>query len=258
MEDLFAPCGGFAATKWKRRHAKLRQYIERIRSRRAAQDAREARWEKKQRRQSLVAKLEREIRQSKLENKKQKLRAKREKMLRKLRRQKLRLKMERDERRAFLRRRKTEGYRNPRLPYKDLTGRRFGRLVVMKPGGRNPSGSKRWWVRCDCGSPMKEIAGTNLQQGILRSCGCLWGKQAGGDRKRKRATKAKVARRKIRGALAKWQAGFCGSAGDAKLIWRLRTAVQWAEGRLAASKPHLRQLPTMKDAQARAEKRGRR
>ncbi len=56
----------------------------------------------------------------------------------------------------------------------DLTGRRFGRLVVMERAGsaRNGTGmTPTWLVRCDCGSS-KIVLGPNLRKGATRSCGC--------------------------------------------------------------------------------------
>ena len=54
----------------------------------------------------------------------------------------------------------------------DLTGQRFGRLVVLEYAkiqtGRNP----KWLCRCDCGR-LKEVAGRGLREGHVRSCGCL-------------------------------------------------------------------------------------
>lgn len=52
----------------------------------------------------------------------------------------------------------------------DLTGRRFGRRVVL---GRHPGppGRARWVVRCDCGV-VNVAAGTILRCGRGRSCGC--------------------------------------------------------------------------------------
>ncbi len=135
MDDLFALSGGAAARKWQKRHAALKAKEPLRRKRRAEREAVERRREAR------------------------------------IRRRKLRAKIEAGERRAFLRRRKAEGYRKPTLPYKDLVGKKFGLLLVIRPGGHNPSGSKRWWVKCNCGSPMKEVPGTNLQQGLLRSCG---------------------------------------------------------------------------------------
>lgn len=48
----------------------------------------------------------------------------------------------------------------------DLTGRRFGRLVVIERTGR------RWSCRCDCGNT-KTLPGDRLRSGETRSCGCL-------------------------------------------------------------------------------------
>ena len=52
----------------------------------------------------------------------------------------------------------------------DLTGKRYGRLVVVKFHDVKPHA--RWVCRCDCG---KETIcyGNNLKKGISRSCGCL-------------------------------------------------------------------------------------
>lgn len=55
----------------------------------------------------------------------------------------------------------------------DLTGRRFGRLVAMRPSERRSrQGKVYWWCVCDCGTE-KEILGNVLQSGRGRSCGCL-------------------------------------------------------------------------------------
>jgi hypothetical protein len=57
----------------------------------------------------------------------------------------------------------------------NLTGRRFGRLVVSKRQGTRitPSGQKRplWLCRCDCGAD-KVVAGQVLRDGNSKSCGC--------------------------------------------------------------------------------------
>lgn len=56
----------------------------------------------------------------------------------------------------------------------DLTGRRYGRLVVLRRG--QPSGSRRlrarWICICDCGTE-KSILMDALQGQHARSCGCL-------------------------------------------------------------------------------------
>lgn len=55
--------------------------------------------------------------------------------------------------------------------FKDLTGRRFGKTVVLAlKGGR---GKERVWIcRCDCGSEHEAI-GSVLNAGDKKSCGCL-------------------------------------------------------------------------------------
>jgi hypothetical protein len=57
----------------------------------------------------------------------------------------------------------------------DITGRRFGRLVVLGIGERHrlPSGALRilWRCRCDCGDETLSL-GSNLKGGSARSCGC--------------------------------------------------------------------------------------
>ena len=53
----------------------------------------------------------------------------------------------------------------------DLTGERFGRLVVLR---RDKSKSDRvfWVCKCDCGKTVS-VMGTNLKRGNTKSCGCL-------------------------------------------------------------------------------------
>lgn len=48
----------------------------------------------------------------------------------------------------------------------DLTGKRFGRLVVIRRLDKN-----YWLCKCDCGN-QKEILGSNLRTGHSTSCGC--------------------------------------------------------------------------------------
>ena len=55
----------------------------------------------------------------------------------------------------------------------DLTGNRYGRLVVL---GRSPRRSEKdfhsqWACRCDCGNVVA-VQSTNLQSGHTKSCGC--------------------------------------------------------------------------------------
>jgi hypothetical protein len=55
----------------------------------------------------------------------------------------------------------------------DITGQRFGKLVVEKRimGSRSGCHSK-WLCKCDCGN-YKEVASTHLRYKRISSCGCL-------------------------------------------------------------------------------------
>lgn len=56
---------------------------------------------------------------------------------------------------------------------KDLTGRRFGKLLVLSPTDRRmDSGSIVWKCKCDCGNGA-EVSARRLIRGKVRSCGCL-------------------------------------------------------------------------------------
>jgi len=56
---------------------------------------------------------------------------------------------------------------------KDITGQRFGRLVVIKDSGkRNASRSVLWLCKCDCGNETT-TNGPNLKRGNTQSCGCF-------------------------------------------------------------------------------------
>ncbi|MBQ6577194.1 MAG: hypothetical protein IJL91_05550 [Bacteroidales bacterium] len=66
----------------------------------------------------------------------------------------------------------------------DLTGRRFGRLLV-EGFDHYGEGQSYWRCRCDCGGE-KTVGRKMLQKGSTKSCGCLRGKHGGGGfRKRK-------------------------------------------------------------------------
>lgn len=66
------------------------------------------------------------------------------------------------------------------VAFRDLTGRRFGKLVVVRRT-KSP-GRVRWMCRCDCGSET-EVGGTNIHRQV--SCGCLGSRATIGDRTRK-------------------------------------------------------------------------
>lgn len=63
------------------------------------------------------------------------------------------------------------------MKLKDLTGRRFDRLTVVKRDGTyvSPDGlttTPKWLCVCDCGNT-STVIGRNLITGATRSCGCL-------------------------------------------------------------------------------------
>lgn len=55
---------------------------------------------------------------------------------------------------------------------KDLTGQRFGRLVVIRREGSTPQRLATWRCLCDCGSECV-VSRTCLIRGNTKSCGCL-------------------------------------------------------------------------------------
>ena len=60
--------------------------------------------------------------------------------------------------------------RDNRLRTYDLTGQRFGRLLVVS-WAKSDNGA--WWkCSCDCGN-FKIVYSGNLRQGCVQSCGCL-------------------------------------------------------------------------------------
>lgn len=55
---------------------------------------------------------------------------------------------------------------------KNLTGKRFGKLVASKCVGKDRHNNAVWLCRCDCGRE-KTVASRSLVSGNTRSCGCL-------------------------------------------------------------------------------------
>lgn len=53
----------------------------------------------------------------------------------------------------------------------DLTGKRFGRLIVLKRVPNDNHGNVNWECLCDCGNK-KIIRGAHLRGGLTSSCGC--------------------------------------------------------------------------------------
>lgn len=53
----------------------------------------------------------------------------------------------------------------------DLTGQRFGRLVVMERA-ENKGNAVTWLCKCDCGAETL-VSGKDLRRGHTQSCGCF-------------------------------------------------------------------------------------
>ena len=62
----------------------------------------------------------------------------------------------------------------------DITGVRFGRLIVLDRCASNGHGGKpRWRCSCDCGNVV-DVPGARLRGGSNKSCGCFRRDRAGG------------------------------------------------------------------------------
>ena len=57
------------------------------------------------------------------------------------------------------------------MPRYDLTGKRFGRLVVLGPAPKTAESARQWRCRCDCGN--ESTPSTSSLTGGTQSCGCL-------------------------------------------------------------------------------------
>lgn len=60
----------------------------------------------------------------------------------------------------------------PYILIEDYLGKKFGRLTVIGPGGRNAQQMELWRCRCDCGKEVSTSKYT-LRAGRTLSCGCI-------------------------------------------------------------------------------------
>lgn len=63
-------------------------------------------------------------------------------------------------------------------PAKNLTGRRFGKLIAIRPTDERKDGSVVWECQCDCGNTVF-VPNGHLVKGITTSCGCMKGEKTG-------------------------------------------------------------------------------
>lgn len=54
----------------------------------------------------------------------------------------------------------------------DLTGQRYGKLIVISQGPMTKHKKARWNCKCDCGGT-KTVCASDLRNGATKSCGCL-------------------------------------------------------------------------------------
>jgi hypothetical protein len=54
----------------------------------------------------------------------------------------------------------------------DISGRKFGRWIVVSTAFSNRRGVIMWNCQCDCGTS-RIVSGNQLRRGMSRSCGCL-------------------------------------------------------------------------------------
>ena len=57
------------------------------------------------------------------------------------------------------------------MPYIDITGQKFNRLVAQEYVGKNKYGRALWKCQCDCGN-ITVVDITTLKTGKAKSCGC--------------------------------------------------------------------------------------
>ena len=60
----------------------------------------------------------------------------------------------------------------------DLTGQRFGRLVVDGYVGKSKNGHSKWNCMCDCGNKVT-VSYEGLKRGDTKSCGCYMAEKTG-------------------------------------------------------------------------------
>lgn len=58
---------------------------------------------------------------------------------------------------------------------RDLTGKRFGKLLVLKRAGSDSTGKATWLCKCDCGNTSTPT-GDKLERKRTVSCGCFHGR----------------------------------------------------------------------------------
>lgn len=58
------------------------------------------------------------------------------------------------------------------MKFIDLTGQKFGKLIIIKRTDNDKFQNTRWLYKCDCGK-MGIVLGDSIKSGKTQSCGCL-------------------------------------------------------------------------------------
>jgi hypothetical protein len=87
---------------------------------------------------------------------------------------------------------------------RDLTGMRFGRLLVLNRASNDKHGNVRWLCRCQC-SAEKAITRSSLARGSSQSCGCLQ-RELAQEARRRNPRHGHAARNTISRTYTSWQA----------------------------------------------------
>ena len=108
---------------------------------------------------------------------------------------------------------------------KDLTGQKYGRLLVIEYGGHDGTYRATWVCLCDCGKTCK-VTANRLKTGVKKSCGCLNDEVRRSGNNRRGKTISNEARENIRRA----------SRARSHLVPRPTAAIQSNIGRSRSEK----------------------
>lgn len=74
---------------------------------------------------------------------------------------------------------------------KDISGKRFGKLVAIRPHHKDSRGEYFWLCKCDCGNETI-VSGYKLRSGNTKSCGCLQNEMRGQSRTKHHMTNTRL------------------------------------------------------------------
>ena len=78
-----------------------------------------------------------------------------------------------------------------KIKFNDLTNKRFGKLIALKPIGKASNQHIVWECKCDCGQ-ITNVITDNLTRGLTKSCGCNWHQSYGVQKIQQLLTEANI------------------------------------------------------------------